>query len=149
MRALAPLAVLGLATATLTGCSTIQGIIDGPVLQDFAVGECLDTDGVVSGDETEVGTIPVVECTEAHDAEVYYVTDTTLTEFDEEALFDEVTTACLDEFQAYVGVAYDDSSIYYSAIYPTQDSWDIEDRQLVCLLTVDEDVTQSFQGSGV
>ncbi|WP_062205460.1 septum formation family protein [Demequina salsinemoris] len=148
-RILAPIALLGFVTTSLTGCSTIQGILEGPVLQDFEVGQCLDTDGVVSGDATQTGTIPVVDCTEAHDAEVYYVSETTDTEFDEDALYDEVKQACDDEFEDYVGVAYVDSSIYISTMFPTQDSWDVDDRQLVCLLTVDEDVTQSFAGSGL
>ncbi len=150
LRALGPAAALVLAAAALSGCSTVEGILNGATLQVFEAGQCLDTDGVVSAEEaSEVGEIPVVDCTEAHDAEVYYVTDTTATEFDQDALYAEVDQLCYDEFADYVGTDYETSSIYYATLYPTQDSWDIDDRQLVCLLTVDEDVAQSFAGSGL
>ncbi len=146
---LALLATTGLAAATLTGCSTISDILSEQTVQEFTVGECLDTDGVASEESFEVGEIPVVECTEAHDAEVFYVVDTAATEFDEDALFSEADEYCYANFESYVGVDYESSSIYYSAMYPTSSSWELGDRELVCLLTFDEDVVDSYKGSGV
>ncbi len=143
------LLLASVAALALSGCSTIENILAGPQAQVFEVGECLDSDSVVSEEEYEVGEMPVVDCTEVHDAEVFAVADTTSAEFDATSLGEETDALCANSFEAYVGAPYETSSIYYSLLYPTADSWETGDRQLVCLLTVQEDVSESFAGSGL
>ncbi|HTW07879.1 MAG TPA: hypothetical protein VME46_10230 [Acidimicrobiales bacterium] len=53
------------------------------------------------------------------------------------ALSDFANSICLDEFQPYVGAPYTDSSLYYTDLYPSPQSWDDSnrrDRSIVCLL---------------
>lgn len=134
-----------LALPALAGCSLF-----GPTsVQEFAVGECVNLTADVTEESTEVGELPVVDCAEAHDAEVFHVTDTSLTEFDEDAITTEADLACYDAFEGYVGIAYEESSIYYTLLYPTQESWDIDDRAIVCLLLGAEQLTGSLEGAGI
>lgn len=145
MRAIIVPSLALLALPALAGCS----MFGGTSVQEFTVGECVNLTADVTEESTEVGELPVVDCAEPHDAEVFHVVDTSLTEFDETAITTEADLACYDAFEGYVGMAYEESSIYYTLLYPTQQSWDADDRAIVCLLVGSEQVTGSLQGSGI
>jgi hypothetical protein len=69
----------------------------------------------------------------------------------EQALTNYANALCLNEFQPYVGSAYTGSSLYYTYLYPSPQSWDNSlrrDREIVCILhTVGAPLTRSAKGS--
>lgn len=107
---------------------------------EFTIGECVNLP-----DGTQISDYETVDCAEAHDAEVYALPqhpdgpDAAFPgQADLETFADE---RCKEDFEDYVGIAYDDSIIYSTALTPSQESWDAaEDREIVCLL-VGEPVT--------
>ena len=132
------LAVSGL-TLALTACTANS-------VMDLEVGDCLDSEAL-SGDE--VSSVETIECSEDHDAEIfgelvfddgdYPGTDSVRT--DAEA-------HCRDEFATFVGIDYESSEIYFTAMYPTEQSWDqADDRTALCVLLAPENVTGSLEGA--
>jgi hypothetical protein len=98
---------------------------------NLEVGTCFD-----DTDETEVSSVPVVECSEPHDNEVFAVFDYTATDVFPGGT--EMNAAahdlCVAEFEAYVGLGYLESELNVFPITPTQGSWDDGDREIVCAL---------------
>jgi hypothetical protein len=110
----------------------------------LAVGDCLnDTSG------TEVTEVPNVDCADEHDFEVYSDFEIEGSEFPgDDAVDTEADTRCLDAFEGFVGVPYDDSVYGYTYFTPTEGSWtDGGDRLVSCLVGDPEGkVTGSLQG---
>lgn len=112
------------------------------------VGTCFnDADSTA----TELSEVPIVDCSEPHDNEVYHLFDLPDGDYPGEAA---VSTAanegCLDAFAGYVGTAYLDSELDYFPLTPTSGSWDAGDREVVCALydlTLAQ-LTGSMQGAG-
>ena len=52
------------------------------------------------------------------------------------AAFEEQSAAgCFDNFKSFVGVPYEQSELYFTALHPTGESWvQMDDREIVCLL---------------
>ena len=101
---------------------------------DLEIGQCINVP--TSG---EVSTAEVVECSEPHDAEVFALPQhpagadepfpgtTEIGEF--------ADTECLAAFEPYVGTDYQSSALFFSALQPTQETWDqADDREVACLL---------------
>ena len=68
-----------------------------------------------------------------------------------QALTTFANAVCLNEFQPFVGTAYTNSSLYYTYLYPSPNSWDNSvrrDRMIVCVLhTTGAPLTGSAKGS--
>jgi hypothetical protein len=58
--------------------------------------------------------------------------------------------ACLERYQGYTGVAYTDSTLFYTYLLPSARGWsDGKDRKVVCLVTTTGDkLTASVKGAG-
>lgn len=130
-RHLAALATLGLAALALTGCSLISSALNGGESGVFTlkVGDCLN-DGETAD---EVSTVPVVPCDKPHDSELY----ASATMDDDEypgvdATVEFADEVCLDQFEDFVGISYDESIYGYGIIYPSEDSWAGGDREVLC-----------------
>ncbi|WP_061961419.1 septum formation family protein [Demequina flava] len=138
--------VAALAAVALSGCSLFAA--DEPDF-DMAAGECVVDESITSDTQTEIGELPVVDCSEPHHGEVYYaeVIDATIYP---DNIATTVEEACLENFADYVGVEYAESRYYISLIYPSETTWDEGDRQTACLITgdTDEELTSSVEGSG-
>lgn len=118
----------------------------------YSVGQCIDNNAATSSDESTTAYLDdwaVVSCDTAHDAEVFYVAESQLPDFDSEAVVAEVEEACIAAFEPYVGTDYASSAVYISTLYPTNVTWVLGDRQLVCLGTTNEEVDYSFRDSGI
>ena len=124
MRRLLQVLVAVLCTAgLLTACSETVAAQADP-------GDCIE--------ELESGSVEELEkvdCEESHVAEVFAVLDLENGDFPGT---DEITTmsaeACLDEFEDYVGVAYNDSEYEIFPIAPSEESWEeADDREVICL----------------
>ncbi len=147
------LAAVAAATLLLTACGqsetrdesgeiTTGGDTDVFTLQ---VGDCLGA--IETG---EVNDVPTVPCSEPHQLEVfgeysfpdgdYPGDDTISTTADEE---------CIALFDAFVGLAYEESALGVTYYTPTQESWESGDDRLVSCLVGDpaQDVTGSLEGA--
>ena len=151
--AVASVALAGLA---LTGCSLISGVLNGgaPGESDvftLKVGDCLN-DNAKEGD---ISALPVVDCEKPHDSEIY--ASVVLDDGDfpgDEAIKDTADQSCYDEYETFVGIIWDDSKYNFATIFPTEDSWNGGDREVLCrIVLADEDgtihkVTGSLKGVG-
>ncbi|MCS5715100.1 septum formation family protein [Herbiconiux sp. CPCC 205716] len=144
-RSLAAAAVL-LAGLSLSGCTALFPSSAPPATDSttgeeieqtdtdvfaLSVGECLnDTDG------TEVSEVPLVDCADEHDFEVYADFELTGDEFPgTDAINTQADEQCLTEFESFVGISYDDSTLGYTYFTPTEGSWtDGDDRLVSCLI---------------
>ncbi|MEX1092690.1 MAG: septum formation family protein [Acidimicrobiia bacterium] len=135
--------LLGLAILlALTACS--QSDVFKP-----SIGNCFDDDLAFN---EEVSDLPFVECSEPHDNEIYAIhrmTDVTYPGV--EATGGLADEWCVDEFESFVGVAYDVSELDIGWLAPTEDSWSGGDREIVCFLyRLDlEKLSGTMEGSGV
>ena len=93
------------------------------------VGDCLAEEAV--GD---VLSVPVVPCDEPHDSELYHEFDLPDSDYPgEESIIASAQQGCLEEFDAFVGIAYESSIYDISYLYPIEDSWNtINDRTVQC-----------------
>ena len=132
---------LGAASIALAGCSllgggtptdTETGSPEGETTDVFTikVGDCLN------GESTgEVSDVPVVECTEPHDREAYASIIIDDGDFPgDDVVKQQAVDGCQSEFDAFVGMAYDDSTLDFAYFYPTETSWAGGDREILCLI---------------
>jgi hypothetical protein len=92
------------------------------------VGECLD----IALEASTVTELAGFDCGQEHDAEVYFVGESSRTEFDQLKVAEDAADVCRDEFASFIGIAYEESvlDIYY--VYPQADSWENGDREVIC-----------------
>ncbi|MDX1511097.1 MAG: septum formation family protein [Nitriliruptorales bacterium] len=115
------------AALVVSGC----GLFGGNVF-DLEVGTCFnDPDEPLTA--TEVDNVPIVDCDEPHDNEVYAAFDMADGEFPGAAAAEEQAfNDCLTRFEFFVGVSWDASELDFVYLYPTDVSWSQGDREIVC-----------------
>lgn len=93
-------------------------------------------------------SLPVVPCGEPHD-EVYF--DFLLDDGEypgDDAVLEASDSGCLAQFDAFVGVAYDSSTLDFYAYRPSEQSWASGDRAVSCVIWDPADqVTGSLEGA--
>lgn len=109
---------------------------------DLRVGDCFNAAEFNENEEAEIGDVDGVPCTEPHTFEVYAVADYNGSAYPGtqaafEVAFGEV---CVPPFESYVGVPYADSTLWASAITPTEDGWNSGDHEFICHLH-EEDIS--------
>ena len=138
MRAL-PLLVVLAASLTLAGCTGGGGVEPSPSAtddgqanaSDIKVGDCLNDSDV----EDEVTTVPIVDCTLPHDREAYssiILSDGSFPGAD--VIKQKAIDGCTTDFNNFVGVNYDQSTLSFAYYYPTTESWANGDRQILCMI---------------
>jgi len=140
--------MLSLTAAALTGCTILSQAIgeDESGVFTLSVGDCLND----SAQQGDVSTVPVVDCAEPHDSEIYA---SVLIEGDEypgvEAVIEFADESCYDEFEAFVGIPKDTSKYGYGTLYPTAESWAGGDREVLCRIVLGdgEGNTVKIEGS--
>jgi hypothetical protein len=114
--------VLATAVAGLTGCAAAEA----PTAD---VGECLQISEL--GDE--VSSLPVVDCAQPHESEVYAVFNVDVAGvYDETAVIEAAEEGCRTEFADFVGRRYDSSVLDIFYLYPLADGWELGDRKVMC-----------------
>ena len=122
MRSIAVATVAALAVLPLTGC-----LGGGVPMADE--GDCLQ----VSQLGTEVESLPTVSCDDEHEGEVYAVLDLELEgDYDPQAIVDAAEEACLERFDDFIGLAYEDSELDIFYLYPLEDGWASGERGTLC-----------------
>lgn len=96
---------------------------------DMRVGDCFNDDG-----GEEVTEVPAVPCGEPHHNEVYFVFDLPNGDYPgDDAVLDAADERCIAEFEEFVGVAWENSTLEYFPMTPTKGSWERgKDRMIVC-----------------
>jgi hypothetical protein len=143
-------ALVSMAMFAIFGLVFAVNLLDGrePV-QDLAIGDCFTV-----GEAEEINDVPVVDCTQEHDSELF--ARVTITGFggtypSDDAVFEWLFDECLDEFPRYVGEPYESSNYWIDMFIPTEASWGDGDRIGLCTaIVVDEDLNiQTSTGSAV
>jgi hypothetical protein len=153
------LLTVGAASIALAGCSllgnvgndtdtgTDTGTGDGDTTDVFTikVGDCLN-DGGTTG---EVSEVPLIDCAEPHDSEAFASIMMDDGDFPgDTAVSDQAIADCTTEFNTFVGLDYQESTLDFAYYYPTEESWANGDREILCLI-VDPagQVTGSLEGA--
>lgn len=134
-------AVTGILIVGCSDASTADESIrtdDGEIVESgevgafrLQVGDCVN--GAMSG---EVSSVDGVPCDEEHQFEVYYAFDILGSDFPgAEAVQEEAQTTCLEQFEPFVGATYAESIYDITALWPTEESWDmVGDREVLCMI---------------
>lgn len=131
-----------------SGEATASGKVDAFSLR---VGDC-----IISSDlGNSFSEVPLVPCTEAHDAEIIYIFDIEGSIYNKSTIEDAAWDQCEKAMTDYVGPNYDkigSEGLDISYFSPTADSWKNGDREVDCIAyTVSEknELTSSVKGAGV
>jgi Septum formation len=114
---------------------------------DLRVGDCWDMKDPTADTVDNVTAKP---CGEAHEYEVFYIASMAEGAYpNEDAFTTYVNSTCVPAFQAYVGRAYDGSTLEISWLYPGSDGWAGGDRTVECSLydPNDNHLAGSLEGS--
>ena len=122
-----------LAALTLSGCSAITGLLNGEGdVFSLEVGDCMDDFGTAE----DITSVPIIDCDEEHDAEVYATEDIDSDSFPGASeVSDEADEICIDAWEDFVGISYEDSFLNYSALTPSEESWALGDKEVVCTIS--------------
>lgn len=99
---------------------------------NMRVGDCFDE---FTSSSDEVSSVPGVPCTQPHDYETYAVFDVNETNYPgDESMSELAFESCKGRFESYVGKDYESSSLDITSMFPSQDSWRENDREVVCAI---------------
>lgn len=142
MKNLLVYAVIGLGiiaynVATEADRDAAGNIVSGGNLDAFTIrlGDCFDNTSSLASDEAgEVSSLPGRPCAEPHDNEVYAIFDVDYASFPGDDQMGELAfEACRERFSTFVGRDYESSELDITALYPTTQSWAVqEDREVIC-----------------
>jgi hypothetical protein len=109
----------------LTACSSTPA-------NDFEAGEC--TNDSLTG---SIGEIETVDCDGEHTAEAFAQFDIDGDDFPgADEVSSQATEGCQgDRFADYVGLDYPSSIYLVSTITPTEETWDNDDRTVICVIS--------------
>lgn len=142
-------AVIGITAAAernAAGEITTAGAVDA---FEARVGDCFDDEAF---ETSEISEIPAVPCSEPHDNEIYATYDISGEWPGADRVEELAYEGCLERFARVIGKGYEDSVIDYTAIYPSEGSWEQrEDREVLCVgyHMEYEKLTSSIIGSGL
>ncbi|MEM7276032.1 MAG: septum formation family protein [Actinomycetota bacterium] len=137
----AALAVAGLALAACGGASQTDETVrdeSGAIVEEGEVGAFkVQVGDCISGvEEGLVETANGVTCDGMHQYEVYYSHLLPAGDYPGDVAINEAAQSeCLEAFEPFVGLSYDQSVYGFTALTPVQDSWErIDDREILCLI---------------
>ncbi len=136
--------LLAVSILVLASCSS-------NAVADLKPGDCFDDETANGEIIEEVETVPMVDCDDPHDNEVYADLDALDGVFPgNDALFEEGMARCLPLFESYVGSPYDTSRLDIFPITPLAEGWADGDRKITCVLYDMElnKLTGSMRSSG-
>lgn len=122
-------------------------------VQDLAVGDCFDDWAGLELDVVqEVESVPIVDCADPHDNEMYFVEALPEGPFPGDTGMEQMAIdTCFEEFDGFVGTAYADSRLDFGFLISTQEMWDTGTRRISCFVWDIEflKLTGSMRNSGI
>ncbi len=126
--------------ASLAGCSSSSGSGNGTSVFHVKAGECFLPPSKV---QAELTTLKRVACTSGHTQEAYAVVAYTGSGsgFTDDYPGDTVLKTyadgvCAQKFSSYVGVDYQDSTLFFTYLLPSARGWQqSHDRNIICFVT--------------
>jgi hypothetical protein len=128
---------------------------DGQVLDagevavgQLRAGDCFEDP---SASTASVSRLLVMPCDDPHDSEIYFVYDVSGDDYPgAPALDEESDRRCAVEFESFVGTDRAESELEFFALIPTRESWEGDDRTVLCALFARDlqPLTGSMGGSG-
>ena len=117
------------------------------------LGDCFDDwEGATNLETEDITDVPIVECAEPHDNEIYLMENLPDGDFlGDTALREAAIATCHEGFDTFVGTPYEKSSLDFGWFFPTSKSWAEGDRQITCFVYDFEfaKLTGSMAGAGV
>jgi len=112
-------------------------IVDAGDLEvtELRVGDCFNMQPGTN-DDTEITDVEAVPCSEAHENEVYVVSNYVASASypGDLALWDFADQFCVTAFDTFVGMTYEDSLLEFGYFYPSEEGWDEGDQAITCVL---------------
>ena len=137
-----------LLTASLGACSLINQVNQPSTVFDWAPGTCFNA-GVLATSSTDV---PTIDCRQPHDAEIIDKAASSVTGgYDAAAIRAAAQRHCDQALVQYVGVNWIDLKLVALFLYPDQEAWNNNRRDVLCYAhTADGQptLTTSVKGKG-
>lgn len=133
-----------LALLALGGCSS-TGADSDAALQ---IGDCVEIGDTLDETTIDVDGFDTVPCDQPHQGEVYLATASFYPEGDypgNDAAYEQADTACGPAFEEYTKESYEESTLDFISIYPTDESWAMGDRSVLCLVVTPDDSGTSLE----
>jgi len=132
--AVAGLVLSGIWVALLVVAIVLVAVSDsGDTVKATAIkiGDCINTP---SSDTENVASLPKIPCDQPHEGEVYAMNRVPGDEFPGQTALEDIHQAqCLADLETASPNAAADPNVDVSILYPTQETWDIGDRDVVCI----------------
>ncbi len=114
---------------------------------DLDVGDCFNVDE----DSEIIEEVELLDCDAEHFYEVFALVEHPADDDEEypgeDELDDFAFNECEGEFEDYVGAAYEDSDYYITYLTPSEQTWAVGDREVVCVLQFGLEA-EPVEGSG-
>lgn len=155
-------AVFSVAALALSGCTSLSELFPKEAARDaetqeiseageadvfsLTIGDCFNDQNA-----DEVETVKAIPCADAHDYEAYFAFDVSEDGAfpGDEALAQIAGERCVTEFATFVGKSYEESTLDFNYLSPSEGSWDSGDREILCLVMGPDQTTGSLAGTGV
>jgi hypothetical protein len=125
--------LFGQAERDEAGSIVAEGDLD---VAELRVGDCFDDDPATADEAVfEVFGVAAAPCGTPHDNEVFHRFDLAAETLpSDEEVGDEVFETCVEAFESFVDVRYEDSELDFSWFWPTKNGWRKGDRAVTCYL---------------
>ncbi|POH66466.1 hypothetical protein C3B59_08595 [Cryobacterium zongtaii] len=156
------IAAFSVGALTLSGCTAISDLFPQQAARDaetqeiseageadvfsLAVGDCFNDQ-----DADAVESVTAIPCADAHDYEAYFAFDVSEDGAfpGDEALAQIAEERCVTEFATFIGKSYEESTLDFNYLSPSEGSWDSGDREILCLAMAENKTTGSLAGTGI
>jgi hypothetical protein len=127
-------------------CATLSLTFEGDSPFELKVGQCFD-----APDDSQLWAVEVVPCNASHENEIFaamnYPAGPSEPFPGDKAIASVADQDCVPAFEAYVGVSYEASRYLWAPMVPTESSWADGDREILCVLYLNEGASGSAKGS--
>lgn len=112
----------------------------------------LDRGDCFSVERDQIEEVPVVDCEEPHEYEVFAVFDHTAGGAEpypgNRELVDYADGECREPFEEFVKIDYESSVWFITSLTPSAETWAVGDREIVCTLTQEDDDGEPIEVTG-
>lgn len=148
-------AVLAVVVAVAFGWRLLSGAFESDApdgagtavyIGTIVTGDCYRVDAAALESES-VEQVKLVACTEPHDGQVYAVLPLDFEDWPgTDAVSEKAETLCQQSQGSLTEAVYDAEDVYPSWFVPLEESWDLEEKTVQCVVEtdVDDSLTQSY-----